>query len=74
MKMRKFVSGLLSVLLCFTLATAVVGAAGRDVSFEETLAADLKSLGLFRGVTETEFDLGRAPTRAEAMTMLVRML
>lgn len=74
MKMRKFVSGLLSVLLCFTLATAVVGAAGRDVSFEETLAADLKSLGLFRGVTETEFDLGRAPTRAEALTMLVRML
>ena len=37
-------------------------------------ASALKSLGLFKGVTDTEFDLGRSPTRAEALVMLIRLL
>ena len=48
--------------------------ADRDFTYEESLAADLKSLGLFRGVSETNFDLKRAPTRMEALVMLIRIL
>lgn len=42
----------------------------------DTKAAALKSLGLFKGVSETEvnFDLNRAPTRTEALVMLIRAL
>lgn len=40
----------------------------------ETKALALKQLGLFKGVSDTEFDLDRAPTRAEAMVMLIRVL
>lgn len=39
----------------------------------EALAAELKSLGLFLG-SNGNFELDRAPTRAEAVTMLVRLL
>lgn len=46
----------------------------RDVSFENTLAADLKMLGLFSGVSDTNFDLERAPSRTEALVMLIRLL
>ncbi len=48
--------------------------AARDTSFEETLAEDLKQLGLFYGVSLTDFDLNRAPTRIEALVMLIRVL
>lgn len=40
----------------------------------EELAAELKRLGLFQGVSDTEFDLDRAPTRVEAVIMLIRAL
>ena len=46
----------------------------RDVTYEETLAKALKDLGLFKGVSENDFDLMRAPTRVEAMVMLIRIL
>lgn len=66
--------------VCFA-ANEEVNAAGenqnineRDTSFEAGLADDLKALGLFKGVSETEYELNRAPTRAEAVTMLVRLL
>lgn len=46
---------------------------------ETALAEKLKTLGLFRGVGtnadgSTDFDLHRAPTRAEEVVMLIRML
>ena len=44
------------------------------VSCDELAARDLKALGLFKGVSETDFALDRAPTRLEAVTMLIRML
>lgn len=53
---------------------AIAASTTRDTSFEETLAYDLKALGLFKGVSDTDFDLDRAPTRAEAVVMLIRML
>ena len=45
----------------------------------EVLAAELKNLGLFQGNGElpdgsTDFDLNRAPTRIEAVIMLIRVL
>ena len=65
---------LVMVMLCCVMPTAF------DASDEATAAADkLHSLGLFNG-TGTDangdpiFDLGRAPTRHEAVTMLVRLL
>jgi trk system potassium uptake protein TrkH len=48
--------------------------AQRDISREEILAQELKDLGLFRGVSETDFDLDRAPSRVEALVMLIRVL
>ena len=40
----------------------------------EKQAEALKSLGLFQGVSDTDFDLDRAPTRVEAVVMLLRLL
>lgn len=71
---KRTVSLLLAVALCFTLLPASVSAAARDTSVEEALAADLKQLGLFQGVSDTEFDLGRVPNRTEAVVMLIRFL
>ena len=65
---------LVMVMLCCVMPTAFAA------SDEATAAADkLHSVGLFNG-TSTDangdpiFDLGRAPTRHEAVTMLVRLL
>jgi len=40
----------------------------------EPFAQDLYSLGLFRGVAPGNFALDRAPNRAEALVMLIRLL
>ncbi len=65
-----------SFILCLTLIIGIMpmSFAARDTSFEETLAEDLKQLGLFYGVSLTDFDLDRAPTRIEALVMLIRVL
>lgn len=70
---------ILSMLLCFTLIICIIpqntyAQSSRDTSFEEELATDLKALGLFKGVSETNFDLNREPTRVEALVMLIRIL
>ena len=70
--MKKIFS-LILVLVMFVTALPVANAA-TDAPFEETLAQDLKALGLFQGVSDTEFDLNRAPTRVEALVMLIRLL
>jgi len=46
----------------------------RDYTEAEEIAVKLKSLGLFKGVSDTDFDLDRAPTRTEAVVMLIRFL
>lgn len=71
---KRAVSFALCMILCIGVLPGGAFAAGRDVSFEETLAAELKSLGLFRGVSDTNFDLARSPTRIEALIMLIRTL
>jgi len=73
MKIR-LISAFLCIMLCIGLLPAGVLAAGRDVSRQEVLAAELKQLGLYKGVSDTNFDLERAPTRTEAVVMLIRVL
>ena len=72
-----YMKKILALILCFALVlsfSAPALAASSSLTFEEELARDLKSLGLFKGVSETDFALGRAPTRIEALVMLVRVL
>ncbi len=79
--MKKFKLSLFLILPCliFLMVFSISAADdltenSRDVSFENELAADLRQLGLFSGVSETNFDLERAPTKIEAMVMLIRIL
>ena len=64
---------LLSIILIFVMLLASVPVACAQKT-EENLASDLKALGIFQGVSDTEFDLNRAPTRVEALVMLIRLL
>lgn len=72
--MKKVIAMLLCLILCVSVVPVGAAAAGRDTAYEETLASDLKTLGLFQGVSDTDFALGRAPTRTEALIMLIRVL
>lgn len=82
MLMKRLLSIFLA--LCMVLYLLPIGAAAaapenRDLTFELAMSADLKALGLFQGVGtnddgSTDFDLDRAPTRLEALVMLIRLL
>jgi hypothetical protein len=81
MTMKKRIAALLLAVLLIAAAYPINAAAvySRDTTFETAMAYDLKALGLFQGVGtnadgSTNFDLTRAPSRAEALTMLVRIL
>ena len=71
--MKKIISLTLCICICFSLLTCFSSATS-DISLEESIALDLKELNLFKGVSETNFDLNRAPTRVEALVMLIRVL
>ncbi len=58
----------------FVSLMTVSSLAAKDYSQAEIKAEALKTLGLFKGVSETDFDLERAPTRAEALVMFIRMM
>lgn len=72
--MKRICSTLLVIVMLLGMVPCAAAAGTRDVSFEEALAADLKELGLFKGVSDTNFNLGRAPSRVEALVMLIRVL
>ncbi len=74
--MKKIIAVLLAVILCFSLIapSAFAVSSTRNTSLEQTLASDLKLLSLFKGKSDTDFALNSAPTRAEAVVMLVRLL
>ena len=73
--MKKRILCIALVLLLTSSSTPFVAiSAGYEIGFAETLAVDLKTLGLFMGVSDTNFDLDRAPTRTEALIMLIRVL
>ncbi len=71
--MKKMIAFALCFAMVLSLSVPAL-AASSSLSFEEELAQDLKALGLFKGVSETDFALGRAPTRIESLVMLVRVL
>ena len=67
------------ILLTLCMLAALSGAAFADGSDAGAAALSLHHLGLFRGVGDNadgtpNFDLSRTPNRAEAVTMLVRLL
>ena len=70
-KVKSIIPLILTLLMCLTMLTPVYAA---DTTGAETKAAALKELGLFKGVSDTNFDLNRAPTRTESMVMLIRVL
>jgi hypothetical protein len=62
-------------MLAFTLVFAMlVPAYATSPNEAEAKATALKQLGLFKGVSDTDFALNRAPTRTEALVMLIRAL
>ncbi len=74
--MKKIISLILTVALVLSLSCICL-AEGTGVcrsATAEQLAADLKAWGLFKGVSDKDFDLYRAPTRTEALVMLIRVL
>ncbi len=72
--MKKIVVFVLCVLLLISTTVPALGAEERSYESEEQLASSLKALGLFAGVSDTDFALQRAPTRTEAIVMLIRVL
>lgn len=79
--MRKTLSNrLLALVICvvfcisFCPVKTMAAENNSDISFEESLAVGLKHLGLFEGISDTDFGLKSAPTRADAVVMLIRML
>ena len=77
--MKRLVGILLSLCLISGAFSMTAVAANADTVTPESAAATLYEQGLFKGVGKTEegrrdFDLERAPNRAEAITMLVRLL
>lgn len=71
---KRIIAMVLCIVMCLCIFPINAFAASRDTSFEESLASRLKALGLFKGVSDTDFDLNRAPTRVEALVMLIRTL
>lgn len=74
--MKRFLAIILSVTLLCTFVPAASAVASVDA---ERAAQSLYDLGLFQGTGNNadgtpNFDLDRTPTRAEAVTMLVRLL
>ncbi len=72
--MKKIVALVLCFAMVAAFAPAIATAVDRNFSAEQALAEDLKALGLFKGVSEDDFALDRAPTRVEALVMLIRVL
>ena len=63
--------------LALLLAPALPAAAadvGRDYAREEAFGYSLKAMGLFQGYSDTELGLSDAPTRAQALVMMLRLM
>ncbi|MGE4483688.1 MAG: hypothetical protein AB7C97_01100 [Oscillospiraceae bacterium] len=73
--MKKTVKHIFALMLTLSLAFAMLlpayAASGAEA---ETQALALKQLGLFKGVSDSDFALDRAPTRTEALIMLIRAM
>ncbi len=73
--MKKIVSVILSLIICISvLSMPVLAKNQRDFTRENELAIELKTLGLFNGVSENDFELDRMPSRVESIVMLIRLI
>lgn len=73
--MKRKAKGIMSLILMLAMSlTMLISAYAANTTGAETKASALKQLGLFKGVSDTNFDLNRAPTRTEALVMLIRVL
>lgn len=70
---RKIISLMLIAALVLSFTTAATAASTTTPTTQEQKANVLKDLGLFAG-TNNGFELDRAPTRTEAIVLLLRML
>lgn len=66
--MKKIFSIIITLIVILSLVIPAYSAT------KDELAISLKTLGLFKGVSDTDFALDRAPTRIEAIVMLIRTL
>lgn len=73
--MKRKVKGLVSLILMLIMSmTMLMPASAAYLAEAQTQASALKQLRLFKGVSPTDFDLDRAPSRTEALVMLIRVL
>lgn len=79
--MKKLISILLALAMSLSLLATVSALdseayvdSNYSFSLAQDVAEDLRDLNLFKGVSAADFDLDRAPTRVEALVMLVRLL
>lgn len=73
--MKQKVKVIISLVLMLVMGLMVfMPAYAANTTEAEMRASALKRLGLFRGVSDTNFDLNRVPTRTEALIMLIRVL
>lgn len=73
--MKKTMKTILAMTLLITMSlTMFIPTYAAEMTEAETKATALKQLKLFKGVSDTNFDLDRAPTRTEALIMLIRLL
>ena len=63
-----------ALLLSFAPACVFADSKARTTITEEAIATKLKGLSLFKGTSDTEFDLNRAPSRIEALVIMLRLL
>lgn len=77
MKRNHLISFLLAIVICITVMPIHASArtiAKPDAYIMTISAQALKLLGLFKGVSDTDFDLFRPATRVEAVVMIIRLL
>jgi len=73
--MKQKAKAVISLMLMLTMSlTMLIPAYAANITEAGTQASALKQLGLFKGISDTDFDLDRAPTRTEALVMLIRVL
>ncbi len=77
--MKRILAAFLCAVMCVSFVPAALADDLRNLSSETELASKLSELGLFQGVGDSgsgaaDFDLDRAPTRVEALVMLIRAL
>lgn len=74
MKMKRLGNYILALTIFLFCIAAFVPVTAADRPVAEKQAVALKQMGLFKGVSDTDFALDRAPTRTEALVMLIRVL